>query len=387
MRRPGAGDESRLRTVVLAAGVVVGTAGLAAGSLYAVQAGEPAERPAGTADAALTGAGGTPGEAVRAEPATADRAGADVLAARLARRLGDRTAGAYLDDAGRPVVTVTNAADAAMVRRAGAVPKPVPRSPATLNRITGTLRRSVGSIPGTGWAIDPAAGQVVMWTDDTVTGARMASVRRAARQMGPAVRMVRIPGRLRTFALGGDAIFGQGARCSLGFNVRRGRQNFFLTAGHCGNVVRTWTADRRGAQVLGTTVRSSFPGNDFALVRSAPGAAGRGAVNLYNGRAQDIVRAADPVVGQRVVRSGSTTGVSTGRVTAVNATVNFPEGTVTGMIQTTVCAEPGDSGGPLFSGTTALGLTSGGAGDCRIGGVTFFQPVTEALRAFGVEVF
>ncbi|MFD0852080.1 S1 family peptidase, partial [Actinomadura adrarensis] len=86
-------------------------------------------------------------------------------------------------------------------------------------------------------------------------------------------------------------------------------------------------------------------------------------------------------------RSGSTTGVSTGEVTAVDATVNFPEGTVTGMIQTTVCAEPGDSGGPLFSGTTALGLTSGGSGNCDIGGVTFFQPVTEPLQAFGVEVF
>ncbi len=71
---------------------------------------------------------------------------------------------------------------------------------------------------------------------------------------------------------------------------------------------------------------------------------------------------------------------------ATNATVNFAEGTVTGMIQTSVCAEPGDSGGPLFASNTALGLTSGGSGDCRTGGVTFFQPVTEALQAFDAEV-
>ena len=42
--------------------------------------------------------------------------------------------------------------------------------------------------------------------------------------------------------------------------------------------------------------------------------------------------------------------------------MNYPQGTVTGMIRTTVCAEPGDSGGALFAGNTALGLTSGGSG-------------------------
>jgi hypothetical protein len=57
------------------------------------------------------------------------------------------------------------------------------------------------------------------------------------------------------------------------------------------------------------------------------------------------------------------------------------------MSRTTVCAEPGDSGGPLYSGTTALGLTSGGSGNCSSGGVTYFQPVVEALNRYGVSVF
>ncbi|WP_037559604.1 S1 family peptidase [Spirillospora albida] len=362
--------------MIKAALVAAGSGGLVAGAVYVVQADAPDGSGGGrTAALAGSGAGGV------------GRPDAAALAARVADRLGARTTGAYVDGAGRPVVTVTNAADAATVRAAGAVPKTARRSPAALNRATATLRRSAAGVPGTGWAVDPATSQVVMWTDDSVTGARMAAVRGAARRLGTTVRMVRIPGRLRPLALGGDAIFGGGSRCSLGFNVKRGGQDFFLTAGHCGNIVRTWTADQQGAQPAGTTVRSSFPGDDFALVRSAPGAAGEGEVNLYNGRTQDITRAGDAVVGQRVTRSGSTTGVSTGRVTAVGATVNFPEGTVTGMIQTTVCAEPGDSGGPLFSGGTALGLTSGGSGDCRTGGVTFFQPVTEPLRAFGAQVF
>jgi streptogrisin B len=50
-------------------------------------------------------------------------------------------------------------------------------------------------------------------------------------------------------------------------------------------------------------------------------------------------------------------------------------------------AEPGDSGGPLYDGTKALGLTSGGSGDCKSGGTTFFQPVREAANAYGVTVY
>jgi hypothetical protein len=59
---------------------------------------------------------------------------------------------------------------------------------------------------------------------------------------------------------------------------------------------------------------------------------------------------------------------------------------VTGLIETNVCAEPGDSGGPLFSEGIALGITSGGSGDCTSGGTTFFQPVTKAMQALGVQL-
>jgi streptogrisin B len=91
-----------------------------------------------------------------------------------------------------------------------------------------------------------------------------------------------------------------------------------------------------------------------------------------------------------VKRTGSTTGTHSGTVTALNVSVRYvghPGGTVSGLIQTTVCAEPGDSGGPLYDGTKALGLTSGGSGDCTSGGTTFFQPVREAANAYGVTVF
>ncbi|HWH00005.1 MAG TPA: carbohydrate-binding protein, partial [Pilimelia sp.] len=55
-------------------------------------------------------------------------------------------------------------------------------------------------------------------------------------------------------------------------------------------------------------------------------------------------------------------------------------------IRTTVCAEPGDSGGSLIAGTQAQGVTSGGSGNCRTGGTTYFQPVNEILQVYSLTL-
>ncbi|GAA0895672.1 MULTISPECIES: S1 family peptidase [Streptomyces violaceusniger group] len=187
---------------------------------------------------------------------------------------------------------------------------------------------------------------------------------------------------------GGDAIFGGGVRCSLGFNVSVDGAPGFLTAGHCGNESQTWTSDEAGAQQVGTVQDSKFPENDFALVMyddatTQPSST----VDLQNGNTQEIGRAVEASVGLKVQRSGSTTGVTDGTVTGLNATVNYGNGDiVNGLIQTDVCAEPGDSGGAMFAEDAAVGLTSGGSGDCTQGGETFFQPVTAALEATGAVI-
>ena len=166
-----------------------------------------------------------------------------------------------------------------------------------------------------------------------------------------------------------------------------GTSIFFLTAGHCGNLAATWYSNSARTAVLGTRVGSSFPGNDYALIKYTANVTHLGVVDTYNGTTQDIQRAGTPTVGQTVYRSGSTSHVHSGTVTQLNATVTYPEGSVSGMIRTTVCAEGGDSGGSLYSGTTAYGLTSGGNGNCTSGGTTYFPPVTEALSAYGVAVY
>jgi streptogrisin D len=335
------------------AGLIVAAAGLVGGTFVAASAQASASQP---------------------DPST--------LAGKLAGQLGSRSAGSYLDVAtNKLVVTVTSTSDANTVRAAGAVPKTVAFSGARLQQATATLESSA-KVPGTAWAVDPATDQVVLSVDNTVTGARLAKVTSAAKALGGTVRVQHVAGTFSTKLSGGDAIYGGQYRCSLGFNVRSGNNYYFLTAGHCGNIASTWYANSSHTSVLGNTQNSSFPGNDFAIVHYTTSGTPSGTVG-----GQDITGAGNATVGQTVYRRGSTTGVHSGRVTALNATVNYSEGTVRGMIQTTVCAEGGDSGGPLYAGGTALGLTSGGSGNCSSGGTTFFQPVTEALNTYCVSVY
>lgn len=243
-------------------------------------------------------------------------------------------------------------------------------------------------VAGTAWYTDKETGKVVVTADSTVSAAEIAKIKKAAGERAGALEIKRTPGTFNKLIAGGQAIYAGGGRCSLGFNVRSGSTYYALTAGHCTNIGSTWYTNSANTTVLGTRTGSSFPNNDYGIIRHSNASAADGRVYLYNGSYRDITGAGNAYVGQTVQRSGSTTGLHSGRVTGLNATVNYGSGDVVyGMIQTNVCAEPGDSGGALFSGSTALGLTSGGSGNCSSGGTTFFQPVTEALSAYGVSVF
>ncbi|WP_069814277.1 S1 family peptidase [Streptomyces sp. TP-A0874] len=312
-------------------------------------------------------------------------ASAQKLASTLTSDLGDQAAGSYYDaKAKRLVVNVLDEAAAGKVRAEGAEAKVVQHSLAELNSARATLKEEA-TIPGTSWSVDPKLNKVVVTADSTVEGAKLAKLTKVVEGLGGKAAVERISGELTPLIAGGDAIWGSGSRCSLGFNVVKGGEPYFITAGHCGNAVSSWS-DSQGGGEIGSTVESSFPGNDYALVEYTSSIAHPSEVNLYNGSAQSISSAGDATVGQSVQRSGSTTQVHDGEVTGLDETVNYQEGSVEGLIKTTVCAEPGDSGGALFSGSTALGLTSGGSGDCSSGGTTYFQPVPEVLQAYGVEI-
>jgi streptogrisin B len=233
-------------------------------------------------------------------------------------------------------------------------------------------------VRGVAWYVDPATDKVVVTVDKTVSSAEVAKIRASAGADSSALVIRHADGSFRPLISAGDAIYGGQYRCSLGFNVTKGSSFYFLTAGHCGKVAKSWYTDAQHRTLIGPTTGYSFPGNDYALVQytnntlSHPGG----------------FTAANAFVGEKVTRDGSTSGVHSGTVQALNVTVRYQGGgKVSGMIQTNVCAEPGDSGGPLYDGTKAIGLTSGGSGDCTAGGTTFFQPVTEALSAYGVSLY
>ncbi|NGO78761.1 S1 family peptidase [Streptomyces sp. YC504] len=243
------------------------------------------------------------------------------------------------------------------------------------------LKADVG---GTAWHIDSKTNRLVVTADSTVSQAEINEIKRTAGAQAGALKIERTPGKFSKLLSGGDAIYASSWRCSAGFNVRSGTTYYFLTAGHCTDGAGTWYTNSSRTTQIGPTAGSSFPGNDYGLVRySNTAIAHPGTVG-----GQDITSAANATVNMSVTRRGSTTGTHSGRVTGLNATVNYGGGDVVyGMIRTNVCAEPGDSGGPLYSGTRAIGLTSGGSGNCSSGGTTFFQPVTEALSAYGVSVY
>ncbi|WP_225838288.1 S1 family peptidase [Streptomyces sp. NK08204] len=258
---------------------------------------------------------------------------------------------------------------------AGAVGTPA-RSAAQLARVSDNVAKA--AVDGTAWYTDQATGRVVVTADSTVTKAGVARIEKAAGTDRGAVEVRRAAGVFRPLLSAGAAIYGGQYRCSLGFNVVSGSTYYFLTAGHCGKVANTWYTNQSHTTLIGPNIGYSFPGNDYALVRydntSLSHSGGYSAANAY--------------VGENVKRTGSTSGTHGGTVTALNVSVRYQGGgTVDGMIQTNVCAEPGDSGGPLYDGTKALGLTSGGSGDCTTGGTTFYQPVPEALSAYGVSIY
>jgi streptogrisin C len=317
------------------------------------------------------------------------RVAADDRAARteqhLRGALGARFGGAWLAPNGeRHFVAVTDAAAADAVRAAGAVPTVVTRSEKQLDTLGSTLDRKAARAPGsvTGWYVDVVTNRVVI--ESTAASSKSALAFAAASGVpADAVRVERVSARPTTlFDLrGGDAYFiNNRGRCSIGFPVAGG----FVTAGHCGGRGTSTQGANRVQQ--GTVQGSSFPGNDYGFVGVNANWVPRGVVNNYRGGTFAVRGSQEAANGASICRSGSTTGVFCGRIQAKNQTVRYPQGTVTGLTRTNVCAEPGDSGGSWISGTQAQGVTSGGSGNCSSGGTTFYQPVNEILSRFGLRL-
>ncbi|MFE5507507.1 alpha-lytic protease prodomain-containing protein [Amycolatopsis japonica] len=283
--------------------------------------------------------------------------------------LGSRAADGYLDDAAKPVVNVLDQAAADQVTATGARARVVKHSTAALTSAQNALQ-ALPTVAHTSIGLDPKANQVVLTISDAAKGTE--ALVKAAEALGDRVRVERTTGEMHTAIYNGEAITGGGTRCSVGFNTNRGGQNYILDAGHCTRAVSQWN--------VGPSQGASFPTNDYGLIRNTTGSA-PGAVTLWNGSTQRIASAGSATVGQRISKSGSTTRLTSGSVQRLNVTVNYAEGSVYQLIQTSALVNPGDSGGCLFSGSVGLGITSG-----KGSGTSYFQPIGEALSAYSVTL-
>ncbi|PRZ09703.1 streptogrisin C [Isoptericola sp. CG 20/1183] len=294
--------------------------------------------------------------------------------------LGDDFAGMWIDAEDDVVyAAVTDTSQVPTVRRAGARAVTARYSLEDLEQWQSSLTAPLSDVDGvSGTYVDLAENTIVVQVHRGSRG----EARQAARAAGVPQRAVtfeRTTEEPRTYqdVVGGNAYYiGGGSRCSVGFAVTTG----FVTAGHCGSTGATTS------QPSGTFAGSVFPGSDMAHVRTAAGNTPVGAVNDYAGGVVAVAGSAQAPVGSQVCRSGSTTGWHCGTIQAYNATVTYPQGSVNGLIRTTVCAEPGDSGGSLLAGDQAQGVTSGGSGNCSSGGTTFFQPVNPILNRYDLTL-
>ncbi|WP_196249051.1 S1 family peptidase [Rhodococcoides fascians] len=177
--------------------------------------------------------------------------------------------------------------------------------------------------------------------------------------------------------LGGDSFLagtpaGLGLRCSLGFNAvdpTRGSVN--ITAGHCdpgaadtGSAASTGAYPMYGSLVgskFGSFYRTSQSHNDYALIDIDDANVGEfesNAVRVPGSGPLHVTGTVNPIVGAPVCKSGSRTGFSCGTILSTGQNVAMGEAVMDRSFSTSICALRGDSGGPIVSGTLAVGIAS-----------------------------
>lgn len=324
----------------------------------------------------------------------------------LSDRLGDeRTGGVYYKN-GRLVITVTDREAAKSVSAAGGIPEHVTRSAAELTAIHEELD-DLGNIPNTAWGARPEMNQVNVTIFDDAPASARERIEKVAEAHPGAITIERFRSKLKfkaTDLRGGNGITSSGKLCTAGFNAKNSSgAKYTLTAGHCvpgtGNAwYMDWNSARIGAQTFsrngGGTEESPWKCADCATIRANdPGINALGTVRYWGGTYKQITNSRFGVGMEPVQRIGVNSQDRTGIIVNVKVTVNISGKKMTGMHETSNCALGGDSGGPLLTGTTAIGLLSGGTdetvcNDHDSGGArNYFEPVQRLLNERNLRVY
>ncbi|WP_320773618.1 carbohydrate-binding protein [Streptomyces sp. CRN 30] len=316
-----------------------------------------------------------------------NEAEAGTRAGRLHNTLGPRFAGAWLGGTTSAELTVatTDAADVAAIEAQGAKAAVVRKALRELKAVKSKLDASaarVSTLDTPVWYVDVPANRVmVQATNRPAAEAFLKAAGVAVQDVG--IRVSATRPRALADLRGGDGYYiADSVRCSVGFSVMSAatQKQGFVSAGHCGKAGDKTTGYDKSE--LGAFEGSVFPGADMSWVGVTSSWTATPQVKGLGNEMVQVAGSAQSLVGASVCRSGSTTGWHCGAVEQHGVSVSYGQGTVNGLSQTTVCAEPGDSGGSFISGTQAQGVTSGGSGDCTSGGTTYYQPVNPILQQY-----
>ncbi|RMI28738.1 protease [Nocardia stercoris] len=308
----------------------------------------------------------------------------------------DDFAGAWLTPDGKPMVAVTSMDAAKVAAAAGYQTRLAPVSANHLEAAAGQLNDWIAQQPfDLGRAINSVAidflnSQLVVIVSNSTVGQLLNLPTLVA-----TVKVVLSPdggGPVENRPMGGDTYvtapmalddpaLQQVTVCSFGFNaVDQAGTPLNISAGHCDPKVdgtdqkaSVWVPnpDNLGASPqAGDFARATLGGNtalDYSVIkltdRAVRAGMDRPSVRGANGTTLTLTGTADPVVGAPVCKSGQSSTFTCGFVVADHVetqlfTDSGDSRTIRGFA-TNACTLSGDSGGPIVTGTLALGITSG----------------------------
>ena len=302
-----------------------------------------------------------------------------------------------------------------------------------LEKAQDSANRSLGSLLKAGQIntlLDPRTNSLVVRRAATLSPAAQNTLDRVLREQGVNIefRSVSAPDlstRLRACGIysgarvcdrplrGGVSIepdyskegFNYSGLCTAGFKATGNEygNRFILTAGHCAISVKNWVSrpTTQSEKAIGTVAGYTFPGGDWAQINATGSFWDTSpwpseVAHFWEDQERSIQYESYSYLGEYVCHSGNHSGTTCGAVSALNVTGETGAGLIYHMTEFSEdCGIEGDSGGPVFTGNTALGIYSGGSSnghECPVGSGLFngetgrYTEITEATSAMGVSV-
>ncbi|UNT00139.1 S1 family peptidase [Streptomyces tubbatahanensis] len=320
-----------------------------------------------------------------------------------------RTDGAFFDASGNLVVNAPDDRAASQIEKAGLHARVPEHGKAALTSAKEQLDEQAAEKAPAGissWSVDLSADTVKVEVNDAdARGAR--SFLKTARSFGDAVHVVKGAEPLESQATvyPGSAMTWTDDKgswvCSVGFGAQDSSgKGYLVSAGHCLASLPDLSVDgdhfAKGTDSRYEVGRDSVDMGIAAVDQGDSIATEVGTWGSTDGNVavEGSERAPE---GADLCKSGQTTGWTCGKVEAYDVSVTYvdehggPDTVVSGLGESTVCTEGGDSGGAYISGNQGQGMTSGGPTNQSCGGLnsstkSYFQPLDDTLEHYGLTL-